>query len=195
MVIDVNVILLQIVSLVYVLVLNIFYFSKKRFNSLENRIYKCLLLSNVVGLLIELGCFYTVIHMNEIPYINSFVTKLLLIYYLWFISLYTFYVFVISYKTNIGIKTIPFYKKVAIYCFLFFGFSSSIISYLPMYYYNDGIFVYSYGPSVELLKIILMMIMTLWLIIIIKITIEEKNRIKNISAIKVIVSAPNISTI
>ncbi len=168
MVIDVNVILLQIVSLVYVLVLNIFYFSKKRFNSLENRIYKCLLLSNVVGLLIELGCFYTVIHMNEIPYINSFVTKLLLIYYLWFISLYTFYVFVISYKTNIGIKTIPFYKKVAIYCFLFFGFSSSIISYLPMYYYNDGIFVYSYGPSVELLKIILMMIMTLWLIIIIK---------------------------
>ena len=168
MVIDVNVILLQIVSLVYVLVLNIFYFSKKRFNSLENRIYKCLLLSNVVGLLIELGCFYTVIHMNEIPYINSFVTKLLLIYYLWFISLYTFYVFVISYKTNIGIKMIPFYKKVAIYCFLFFGFSSSIISYLPMYYYNDGIFVYSYGPSVELLKIILMMIMTLWLIIIIK---------------------------
>ena len=168
MVIDVNVILLQIVSLVYVLVLNIFYFSKKRFNSLENRIYKCLLLSNVVGLLIELGCFYTVIHMNKIPYINSFVTKLLLIYYLWFISLYTFYVFVISYKTNIGIKMIPFYKKVAIYCFLFFGFSSSIISYLPMYYYNDGIFVYSYGPSVELLKIILMMIMTLWLIIIIK---------------------------
>ena len=168
MVIDVNVILLQIVSLVYVLVLNIFYFSKKRFNSLENRIYKCLLLSNVVGLLIELGCFYTVIHMNEIPYINSFVTKLLLIYYLWFISLYTFYVFVISYKTNIGIKMIPFYKKVAIYCFLFFGFSSSIISYLPMYYYNDGIFVYSYGPSVELLKIMLMMIMTLWLIIIIK---------------------------
>ena len=34
MVVDVNVILLQIVSLVYVLVLNIFYFSKKRFNSL-----------------------------------------------------------------------------------------------------------------------------------------------------------------
>ena len=52
-----SLILLQITSLVYVVLLNIFYFMKEHISNLENRIFKCLLVSNVFGLLIELGCF------------------------------------------------------------------------------------------------------------------------------------------
>ena len=129
-------ILLQVVSLVYIVLLNLFYFSKKHLNSIENNIYKYLLLSNAVGLIIELLCFYSVTHMEMIPLFNSFVTKLLLVYYLWFIALYTYYVFVIAYKDKENNKFNKNLKRIKTCDFIGFVISSAIVSYLPMYYYN-----------------------------------------------------------
>ena len=89
---------LQISSLIYLCILFVVYISKERINSIENKIFKAIMVSNIVGLIIELGCFITVTNMNKIPLINSIVTKLLLVYYLTYILLFTAYVFIISYK-------------------------------------------------------------------------------------------------
>ena len=69
-------------SLVYLSILFVVYISKERVNSLENKIFKAIMVSNIIGLVIELGCFITVTNMYKIPTINSIVTKLLLVYYL-----------------------------------------------------------------------------------------------------------------
>ena len=76
---------LQISSLIYLCILFVVYISKERINSIENKIFKAIMVSNIVGLIIELGCFITVINMDKIPVINSIVTKLLLVYYLIYI--------------------------------------------------------------------------------------------------------------
>ena len=132
-----NLILLQITSLIYIILLNIFYFSKKHISNIENKIFKYLLISNMIGLIIELGCFYTVSHMDIIPTLNIIITKLLLVYYLWFISIYTYYVFVIAYKDDKK-ETKSFLNNIKTICMIGFIVSSFIVSYLPMQYYNDG---------------------------------------------------------
>lgn len=163
-----NLILLQVVSLIYILLLNIFYLSKKHLNTIENNIYKYLLISNVIGLLIEFGCFYTVSNITSIPLINIVVTKGLLIYYLWFVTLYTFYVIVIAYKDDVKGKNTKFLKKVQIYCLIGWIITSLITVSFPMYYYSSEKYVYSYGPAVNCLSIILIICMSLWGIIIIR---------------------------
>lgn len=173
-----SLILLQITSLVYIVLLNIFYFSKEHIANLENRIYKYLLVSNVFGLLIELGCFCTVLHMDIIPIINAVVTKALLIYYLFFLAVYTYYVFVVAFnEKNSNVENNNFFRIVKFICVIGFIVSSAVEIILPMEYYNDGTYVYSYGQSVKFLELVLILVMSLWLIIILK-------KIKNISVKK-----------
>ena len=166
-----SLILLQITSLIYVLLLNIFYFSKNHVSNIENEIYKYLLSLNVVGLLIDIGCFYSVSHIDTIlPIINIIITKSLLVYYLLFISIFTIYVFIISYKKDgIDINKLKVkYFKIRKYCLSIFGICALIVCILPMFYFNDGKYVYSYGPATDCLAVMLFITMTIWTIVILK---------------------------
>ena len=165
-----NLILLQITSLIYIVLLNIFYFSKKHISNLENKIVEYLMVLNMLGLSIELVCFYTVSHMNVFPVINTIFTKLLLVYYLLFISIYTYYVFVIAYKhEKQEKKQLSFFlKKVKTVCLIGFILSSLLVSSLPMQYYNDTKYVYSYGLSVDCLALIFILVLSIWSIVLIR---------------------------
>ena len=160
-----NMIWLQISSLVYLSILFFVYISKERVKSLENKIFKSIMVSNVVGLVIELGCFMTVINMDKIPVINSIVTKLLLVYYLTYILLFTAYVFVISYRKDgkSKEKQIKYYKNVAIFCLLYFILNTIFIIVLPMEYYNNNGIVYSYGASVNYMFFVYAFLIMLWI--------------------------------
>ena len=160
-----NMIWLQISSLVYLSILFFVYISKERVKSLENKIFKAIMVSNIVGLVIELGCFMTVINMDKIPVINSIVTKLLLVYYLTYILLFTAYVFVISYRKDgkLKEKQIKYYKNVAIFCLLYFILNTIFIIVLPMEYYNNNGIVYSYGASVNYMFFVYAFLIILWI--------------------------------
>ena len=156
---------LQISSLVYLSILFVVYISKERVNSLENKIFKAIMVSNIIGLVIELGCFITVTNMYKIPTINSIVTKLLLVYYLTYILLFTAYVFVISYKKEgkTKEKEPKYYKNVAIFCLLFFMINTIFIILLPMQYYTNNGIVYSYGASVNYMFFVYAFLIILWI--------------------------------
>jgi len=165
-----SLILLHITSFVYIILLAIFYFRKARLSDVENKIYKNLLLSNILGLLIEFCCFYGVANIEKMEFFAFVVTRLLLIYYLFFISLYTVYVFVICYKKEK--KTITeinqFYKKVSKISLIIFAILSLEITFLPMNYYNDGVYVYSYGSAVNFLQIVFVFVMAIWGFLLVK---------------------------
>lgn len=165
-----NLILLHIMSFVYIILLAIFYFRRARLSDVENKIYKNLLISNIVGLLIEFGCFYAVPNMDSMPLFTFLITKLLLIYYLYFIAIYTTYVFIISYKKEK--KTVSeingFFIKILKYCLLGFAITSTVVSLLPMEYYYDGIYTYSYGLAVSFLQLIFVLVMGVWCFVLIK---------------------------
>ena len=165
-----SLILLHITSFLYIVLLAIFYFRKARLSDVENKLYKNLLISNIIGLLIEFGCFYAVPNIDKMTLFTLFITRLLLIFYLYFISVYTVYVFVISYKKEKNtIKEInDFYKKVSRWCLFGFLLTSIIVSLLPMDYYYDGTYTYSYGVAVNFLQLVFVLIMGLWSFILIK---------------------------
>ena len=70
-----SIIWLQISSLVYMTILLILFFSKKRINSEETKIFKYIMIANEIGLIIELTCFFTVTRIDRIPFINMIATQ------------------------------------------------------------------------------------------------------------------------
>ena len=164
-----SIIWLQIASLVYSVLLNIVYFSKNRLANLENKIYKTLLISNVIGLLIELGCFYSVSHMESMPMLNFFVTRLLLAYYIAFLMFYTIYVFTVSYNNDKVDKKVfeNLIDKVKKICTCIFLIGTVVVFVLPLQYSQEP-YIYSYGPAVNFLTFFFGVVLFLWMVLLLK---------------------------
>ena len=153
---------LQITCLIFLTIIAIVYFSKKRLESVENKIFSYIIIANIIGLFIDLGCFYTVSHMEIIPTLNRIITKSLLIYYLIYILLFTAYVLVISKKDNYDSN--KYYKNVTIFCIGYLLVGSLLICALPMKYFHEGSTVYSYGTSVDFLFLAYSVLITIWVV-------------------------------
>ena len=125
-----------ILSFFYILFLTTLYFSKRRLENVENIIYKKLLLSNLIGIVIQIAC--EIVMILNIKYLTASVTKLLLIYFIVWLSYFLLYVFEIS---NIKVKMAK--KIVGIFAIVF----TLAILFLPYQGFSntvDGIY-YTYG--------------------------------------------------
>ena len=156
----------QITNLFYLSMLIIVFFSKKRFESTENKIFSYIMIVNEIGLFLELLCFYTVGHINQMPILNSIVTKLLLIYYLSYICLFTTYVLNISLsdKNKSDVEIIKIRHKIKCFCFLYFLINSIVVYLLPMQYSNINDKYFSYGASVNYMFIVYSILIVLWIV-------------------------------
>ena len=135
-----NIIWLQITSLVYMTILLILFFCKKRINSEETKIFKFIMIANEVGLVIELTCFFTVTRIDTIPFINMIATHLLLIYYLLYILLFTVYLFLVGTENEPSNKL---KKNTIIFSSVYFFVNVIAIILLPMYYHTENEIYYS----------------------------------------------------
>ena len=153
--------ILTIGSLFYIILLIIVYFSKKRIKSLENKIYSMLLVSNFIGIILAILCYFTVLNYEKMVLINYIVSRLYLVYLVTFIFLFFIYLIVLIEKNNKQ-------KKYNI-CIKMFGiielFIILLIYILPLEYENiNG--VYSYGPSANVVYILATICMVIWTILI-----------------------------
>lgn len=87
-------------SLFYALLLFIVFFSKKRLNTLENNLYKKLVIISLAEVIFAIGCYYTIKYMEFVPILNEIVSRSLLACYIAWITVFTEYTFVISYKNK-----------------------------------------------------------------------------------------------
>ena len=148
----------QIISLFYILMLIFVFFSKKRINSVENKIYKFLLLTNCLGLVLDILSVYTIKYKTEMPIFNYFVTKSYLIYLLTWISGFTAYIITL---TKDETKHYQIRKNLLFYIYII---SVMVIFVLPLYYYNENDIIYSYGPSANYLYIVSVLFIVSWII-------------------------------
>lgn len=148
----------QIISLCYILMLIFVFFSKKRIDSLENKIYKFLLITNGLGLIFDILSVYTIKYRNEMPITNYFVTKFYLIYLLTWISEFTFYIVTLTKEES---KYYERCKKILLYIYLI---SVVAIFVLPLNYFSEGDIIYSYGPSANYLYAISAVLIVTWII-------------------------------
>ncbi len=144
-------------SLFYSILLTIMYFSKKRLNRVENKIYGSLIICNLIGVILAVSCYYTINNMDNMLFLNYIVSKSLLIYYLAWITIFTIYVFVISYQKkarNEELKKKNIKKISKLFTILFF-LITILVCILPLYFHNTNGIIYSYGPSANLLYVVI----------------------------------------
>ena len=131
-------------SLFYALLLFIVFFSKKRLNTLENNLYKKLVIISLAEVIFAIGCYYTIKYMEFVPILNEIVSRSLLACYIAWITIFTEYTFVISYKNKKN-----YLEKLVKYFNIFGILLIIIVIFLPLGYHNENGMIYSYGKAAK----------------------------------------------
>ncbi len=161
-----NSLFVLIASLFYSILLITVYFYKQRLETSENKIFKALIITNLIGIILDIMSIFTVTNMDAIPIINVIVTKSYLVYLHVWICILTSYIFVISFKkNNESFKTlVRSHKKLVNIYMIFVVISLFLIISLPLYYHNENGQIYSYGPSANLSYIVGAISVVAWVI-------------------------------
>ena len=132
----------SICSLVFMLIFLITYFSKRRLKNKDNSIYSFLIITNIIGLIIDIIGYITMHNLNLNSFLNIIISKLNLIYYFTWLYLFVIYIIYISKITKNSIFSNI--SKIKYICYLI---NISFILILSLYINNEGDKIYSYGPS------------------------------------------------
>ena len=165
-------------SFFYSVLLTIMFFSKKRIQTLENKIYSYLIISNLVGVVLGVSCYTSILHRDAFPILNDFISKALLIYYLTWISFFTAYTFVISYSKKESDKESKekYFKNIFNILTVIYIVIAILVFILPLNYFSKSTIAYSFGPSANLLYILIPVYICICLIEMFKNFKEIKNK-------------------
>mgnify|MGYP004516121621 FL=1 len=137
--------LLIIFSLIYMFGLNFLYFSKSRLKNKENKVYKIMLIVNVIGLILQLLCDYVSFKYDIVPkIISAIIYKSYLIYFIVFVNLMLLYLIILVFNK---------YEKLLIRCDTVITFIESwIVCIAPYSLYRNVITktYYTYGLAINL---------------------------------------------
>ena len=138
----------SICSFIFVLMFIIFYFSKERLNTLDTKMYSYILVTNIIGIMIDVfGYFIFKIYGSE-SFISIVVSKFYLVYYFLWAYFFLLYIFVISFREKSEyLLQKKFTKTIIILTSLFICL---IILIMPIQItYEDNV-AYSSGLSVNM---------------------------------------------
>lgn len=144
-------VLLTIGSLFYVVFLSVAYFKKIKMNTLENKIFKRIIISNICGLALHLILFCMMTFVGTSSIYTIIISKLYLVYLITYMSLFTVYTFVISAKNRNFLE--DNFKKIMVCIILIIILIASFIFYLPIEFHNEPSKMYSFGAAIELVYI------------------------------------------
>lgn len=133
-------------SLAYILLMAFIYFSKKRVDNYDNKIYSATLIINIIGVVLDILQSLS-IRYNWGGFLIFVFSKLFLIYIVCWTFLFCNYI--LSLSQNSKLKVILNRLK---YIPLVIGIISTLL--LPTHYYYDGTNMYTYGFSVSLIYFI-----------------------------------------
>jgi CheY-like chemotaxis protein len=148
------------------LLLLIVFLSKKRISKLENKFFFAITIANFIGLIIEIVLQISVVLTNHITTSILFVGKIYLIYLIIWTSLFTLYSILISYKKEIkNIRENKFIKNTS----MFFLFITIVLMVLMLILPLNGHYankeMYSFGKSVDIVKLYTGISILTWLIL------------------------------
>lgn len=139
---------LVLISLVYSIFINIAFRIKKHVVSDEVFIYKSLMTANLIGLIIEFLCLYTISFFGIKNNITICINKIFLIYLFTFSFLLLLYIFCVSNNFKSANEKLCESKLFKILFSFYFLLSIATI-FLPVQIYSKNGINYSYGPCVN----------------------------------------------
>ena len=144
-----------IVNFVYCFIVAFMYFIKRRMKNIENRLYEVLVVSNLIGLVLEYFCGVLIKQLPNYEILNFIINKLHISNIILWITIFTLYVVITCFgEKNIQNKIKKKEKKISNYLYFYILFLIIIIFLLPLKYYNDGTYIYSYGAATNIISIL-----------------------------------------
>lgn len=158
----------QICSLFYIVLLNVTFFSKKRLQSLENKLFSYMIVTNLLGIILDIISTYLAIINANYTLLIIF-CKSYLVYLLIWITLMTAYIYVISvngFKKKSKERTKNQEKNSRFFKFLIILATISVllVIVLPLYSNRSNGRIYTYGPSAVISYMISGICIFVWLI-------------------------------
>ena len=136
-----------ITSLFYSILLIAVYFSKKRLNNFENKIYSLLIITNLFGILIEISSVFIFLYTDNVV-LNYLVPRFILIYFVSWLLLFMVYVIYISFYETKNDANANSNKLTNCFIYIYI-FVVIALLLLPLYsHIENGIAMFTYGPAV-----------------------------------------------
>ncbi|NLC48383.1 MAG: response regulator [Tenericutes bacterium] len=153
-------------SLVYILIITYSYFSKQRVESTETKIYGYMIFLSIISLFFEFLSIILVSNYHILNLVSELVNKGFLISILIWSSLFTHYIYSVSFLENAKkteIQQKKYQKLVKPFVYLIVILVILIIVF-PLEFYSSGEVVYSYGLAIDLLNLTIICMVIAWLI-------------------------------
>ncbi len=148
---------------IFILLLLGMFFSKEVISSKENKYFKYLAILNLIGYVVEIILQISIRTIGMENITTKIFAELYLLYiFIWF-GMFSIYTFVICMKKDDEEKYNKHYKLIRNMNLLFSFIGSVIIVILPTKIYYDSTKMYSYGPSVDILKVFLCVYIITWI--------------------------------
>ena len=155
-----------IISLIYISLFLILYFSKKRINLFENKIVITLMILNLIGLLLELCCYAIMVWLGiQDTFFGMFILKSYIAYIVIFNLIFTGYVFVLTHK-KYNDKTYDmreYFYKVLLAFLPITLIVLGIVYYMPLNYYANYPKFYTYGIATTALFYSFGVLLPVWI--------------------------------
>ena len=148
-----NVMAFSIISLIYMIFFAIMFFKKEKVKSFELSIFKCIIISNLFCLFVEVLLVILILLNSNLLNIALKIFNICLLSYVWSFGLYSY--LSVKKDNKLHIKSVRF-KSYALAYIIF----SILILILPVYLNNEDYKQYSYGPSVNLLFFAISIVVT-----------------------------------
>lgn len=137
---------IQIISLIYSFMLMVVYFSKKRLNTPENKVYKLLIIINFIGIILDVICAVATFKMVEVKTYNILIAKLYLMYFVTWIMGFSTYTYAISIKKENKENKIKKYLIIDLIQFIIY---TLIVFILPLEFVKSETGMYAKGLAVN----------------------------------------------
>lgn len=156
----------QVISLIYVVILSSVYFLKRKYNFLESKIYKFLLTSTIITLLLDIGSMYVIESGLYDGLIIGIVSKIYFISLFVWLILFMFYV--LLNKMSVKYENFKLLMKQSALCkslmivslvlFIFLLFSNVSYTVDPIKYLGNGVLIiYALGIVGSLFLLIMLL--------------------------------------
>ena len=169
-----------IVSFFYSLILNVFFFSKKRIKNVETDLFSLIVITNLINIIFAILSYY-VESINGNPFLNNILAKGVIVCFYTFSYLFNLYV--IATSKNIKDNFKKNHKQKIIIAYILFALP---ILFLNIQYYHQDNVIYSYGSCANYQYGLISLMITFWIILLIK-NFKQINRKKSIPIIAFII--------
>lgn len=141
------------ITVLYSLVVNIIFFYKKHIDTEETKIFGKMLVTNLIGIMLEILCIVFLNTLGKDNIITIIINRTFLVYFIVILYLFSNYVINTSYllgeKKNERVNKVLKKSTKIVY-----GMSIVLLLFLKMNLYNENGMNYSYGPAVNLVYVV-----------------------------------------